>query len=343
MGQTICYSNVGNVAVVRNTATGAMQFTPVSTNDAFYMLQYLTGAQAKELLYNNLSTNINAFLAANVGTVTVQAFLFVGTAASTIPTLPTTIGGMNNLGGFTSSASNWTPVLRNGLDTPRAQLTSTIPIVSNDIQFTGWQLSNAQLSDTDKCAMVITFAWTTAPVINVLSVSLNKGDLPTRPAPKTSSDVLSECEYYYEKSYNSGVTEGTVSLPGALCAQQGAHPTSNGSDADIATRTFGFTYNTPKRTAPTVVLYSPSLVTAAYVSFTFSFQGAIQTGLGYPMNLPLSSGTVGWTQLNNGTFGVTYRSTSSTVIALALGVQDGTEESYINFHYSADCRLGKIT
>ncbi len=344
--QTICNSITGNVAVTRDSVTSALTLSPASSNDSMYLIQYLTGAQAKEILYTRLSSNISAYLSASVGTVTLRAYLFRGTVASVVPILPTSLGSVA-AGIFTVTEAGWEEIPRSGLDTARAQVTNSSPTVNNDIQFSGWEIVDpADIADTDKFAMVVTLQWTTAPVINVLSISLNKGDLPTRPAPQTPADVLNECQYYYEKSYNSGVTAGTVSLPGALCAQQGAHPTSNGSDADIATRTFGFTYNTPKRIAPTVVLYSPASVTPAQVYFTFSWKGAIQTGMGYPVNLPLQTGTtpdiIGWVQLNNGTFGVTYRSNSEKVIGTASNVQDGTEESYINFHYSADCRLGII-
>jgi hypothetical protein len=343
--QTICCRNVGNVAVARNSITNAMQFTPASDNDSVYLMQFLTGAQAKEMLFSRLSVNIAAYLAANVGVTTVRAYLLVGTAASVVPIIPATLGSLSATGEFTGPAAGWSFIPRSGLDTPRDIVTANNPTTDNDIQFSGWEVvDGAQFNDTNKFAIVVTFAWTTKPVLNVLSISLNKGDLPTRPSAQTPSDVLSECQYYYEKSYNAGAKAGDVSLSGALCAQQGAHPTSNGSDADIATRTFGFTYNVPKRTTPTVVLYSPASGAAANVYYTFSWKGVIPGG--YPVDKPLQAGLtpniIGWVQLNNGHFGVTYRSNSEIVIGTASNVQDGTEESYINFHYSADCRLGII-
>lgn len=347
--QTICYSNVGNVAVARNSITNALQFTPASNNDALYMLQYLTGAQAKELLYNRLSSNISAYLAANVGVVTVQAYLFVGTAASVIPILPTTIGTMNNLGGFTPGSSGWTTVDRSGLDIARAQVMAVNPTINNDIQFTGWEIvQSGQLSDTAKCAMVVTFAWTTAPVINLLSISLNKGDLPTRPAAQTLSSVLSDCQYYFEKSYNSSVVAGTASSPvGALIAMQGSNPdTSTSGNDEIATRSFGITYKIPKRTAATVTLYSPVTGASANVSYNFFYKGVTQTGAGYPYDQGLQTGTnpniIGWVQTGNGQYGTYYISNSQIVIDHPASVQNGTDETFILFHFSADCRLGII-
>lgn len=342
--QTICYSNTGNVTVTRDATTGAIKFAPVATNDALYMLQYLTGAQAKELLYNRLSSNIAAYLSASAGIVTVQAYLYVGTSASVIPTLATTIGSMNASGGFSVTASGWTIVGRSNLDTPRAQVLANAPTVSNDIQFTGWEIvDSGQLSDTDKCAMVVTFAWITAPVINVLSVSLNKGDLPTRPAPQTASDVLSECMYYYEDSYNTGVAVGTASSPaGALFAIQGSAPTTDGTHTEVALRSFGFSYSIPKRIAPTVLLYSPVSGASGKVSLTFSFGGVIETGIGYPKEITVGTATAGWTQIGNGNFGTYYFSNAALVVQNVSGVQDGTDETYILYHFSADARLGIV-
>jgi len=345
--QTICNSVAGNVAVARNAITGALQLSPASANDAMYMIQYLTGAQAKEMLYTKLSSNISAYLTASAGVVTVKAQLFVGTAASVVPILPASLGTIAIDGTFTKTASGWTEVGRSNLDTARSQVFANTPTTSNDIQFSGWEVvDSGSLSDTDKFAMVVTFSWTTAPVINVVSISLNKGDLPTRPAAMSASDVLSQCQFYYEKSYNQGVNPGIASLPGLLIRQQGANPTSDGTHTDIATRSFGITYDIPKRVAPTVVLYSPVTGAAATVSYTYSFKGVIETGIGYPYEQGLQTGSnpniIGWVQTSNGMFGVYYFSNSQIVIETVPGVQNGTDETYIRFHYTADCRLGKI-
>lgn len=345
--QTICDSASGNVAVARNAITNAIQFSPASADSALYMIQYLTGAQAKEMLFTRLSSNISAYLGASAGTVTLKAYLFVGTAASVVPILPSSLGTVSTVGDFTLTGSGWSPIPRSGLDTPRAQVFANNPTTSNDIQFTGWEITeSSQFNDTDKFAMVVTLSWTTAPVINIGSISLNKGDLPTRPAPKSASEVLSECEYYYEKSYNKGVNPGSASLPGVLIAMQGSDPTSDGTHTNVATRSFGFTYKVPKRVASTVVLYSPVTGASATVSFTYSFNGVIETGIGYPYEQGLQTGSnpniIGWVQTSNGQFGTYYFSNSQIVIQFVPGVQNGTDETYITFHYTADCRLGII-
>ncbi len=343
--QTICNSNTGNVAVARNATTNAIQFSPASSNDAMYMIQYLTGAEAKEMLFTRLSTNISAYLGAAVGTVTCRAYLLVGTNASVVPILPASVCSISATGEISGLASGWSEIPRSGLDTPRAQVTANNPTTDNDIQFSGWEIvDSAQFNDTTKFAMVVTFAWTTAPVINVGSISLNKGDLPTRPAPMSASEVLSKCQYYYEKSYNQGVTAGTASLPGSVLVPQGCNPDTDGTHDEIAARSFGITYVVPKRTASTVTLYSPITGASAFVSYTFAWKGVVQAG--YPYDQGLQTGTnpniIGWVQQGSGQFGVYYFSNSQIVIDHPNGVQDGTDETFIRFHYTADCRLGII-
>lgn len=344
--QMIALTSSGNVGISRNTATGGLTLTPASNNQAMYILQYLSLSQAKEMLYTRLSSNISAWLGSGVGQVVISVSLYRAPSTTAIPILPSTLVAISSTGALSGLTSGWTQIPRSNLDTPRAALSTTAPTVDQDIQFTGWEITDSgQIANTDKFAIVVSFAWTTATVINVNSISLCKGDLPTRPAPKTRSDVLSECQFYFEKSYDGSVVAGTASSPaGNLIAMQGANPDTDGSHDEIATRSFGITYKTKKRTAPTVILYSPVSGSSAFVSFIFSWRGSIQAG--YPKEVPLTTGSgmtlQGWAQANNGQFGTNYISNSYIVLAHPGSVQDGTDESYILFHYTADCRLGMI-
>jgi len=343
--QTICLTSSGNVAVSRNSATNGLVLTPASNNQSCYILQYLEGAQVFDMLYNRLSTNISAWLGSGGGNVQMSVYLYRGPSTSSIPTLPTPLVAISSAGVLSSLAAGWTLIPRSGLDTPRSKLTTTLPTLFEDIQFSGWEITDpAQIADTDKFAMVVTFTWDTATVINVNSISLNKGDLPTRPAAQTVSDVLSQCQQYYEKSYDQGVNPGSVSAAGALIAQQGCNVDTDGTHDEIATRSFGITYKVPKRAAATVTLYSPVTGASAFVSYTFSFKGVIQGG--YPYDQGLQTGTnpniIGWVETGGGQFGTSYISNSQIVIDHPGSVQNGTDETYIKFHYTADSRLGKV-
>ena len=93
-----------------------------------------------------------------------------------------------------------------------------------------------------------------------------------------------------------------------------------------------------------MTLYSPITGASAFVSYTFAWKGVVQGG--YPYDQGLQTGTnpniIGWVQQGSGQFGVYYFSNSQIVIDHPNGVQDGTDETFIRFHYTADCRLGKI-
>ena len=325
--QTICNSIVGNVAVTRNALDGSLQFVPASANDALYMIQYLSGAQVQEMLYTTLSSNVSAYLSASASVVTLTVQLYVGSSSATIPVLPATIGTMNNLGVFTRSAANWSIVNRSGLDTARMQVLNQTPTMDNDVQFQGWQLSNTQISDSTLFAIVTTIAWTTLPTINLMSISLNKGDLPTRPAPQTPSDVLSECQYYFEQSYDSGAKAGAVTSNGCLLVQQ----YFNSGAGTLNGRSFGLPYKINKRIAPTVTLYSVD-GTSGNVQTVINNPGTGQTNANVLSTL--------WTQTGPGTEGSYFM--YSTNADLVAGSATGRREIYILFHYVADSRLGIV-
>jgi hypothetical protein len=240
---------------------------------------------------------------------------------------------VSSSGVLSGLAAGWSIVPRSGLDTPRAVVSSNFPTVDQDIKFTGWEIiDSAQYNDTNKFAVVVVFSWTTTPTINIDSISLNKGDLPTRPAPQTASDVLSECQYYYENSYDSGVYPGAASTLGSLVNQQAV--IYNAPNSFTWTRTFGLQFKTKKRTAPTVTIYSVNgtIDTVQLNTYDAGAQTGTQQG----------TITLGWTQFSDGDSGVNFQSISTTAFATAGAGTSETREVVIQYHYVADCRLGVI-
>ncbi len=210
LDQTISAAGV-STAYTKNSATGGLQFTTSSTNNAFYILQYLSGAQAKKMLGTELSVNVNAFKS-NVGSaVTMRVYLYRAKAASSIPSLGTTIVTLSSSGAVAltgaATADNWTVINRDTLDqasTTLTAITTNSDINSNcDYGFSGWEITNStEIGDTDKFAIVVSFGYiSTSSVITINSVSLVPGAIPTRPAPQTSDEVLRECQYYFQKSF----------------------------------------------------------------------------------------------------------------------------------------------
>ena len=228
-------------------------------------------------------------------------------------------------------------VPRSGLDIPRAALSISNPTTDNDIKFTGWEITDpTQLTNTVNFAMVVAFNWTTATVININSISLQKGDLPTRPAAQTQSDVLSQCQQYYETSYDYGVqtndpATNPVTSNGACFFPQ--YP--NTGAGTFNGRGFPIRYETKKRVPSTVTLYSPATGAINNVSVTNSTPTA-----GAPTQVPDDVVSTFWTQQGNGDSGSYFAYKNNG--AVKGGAPGGLTELFVTFHFVADSRLGVV-
>lgn len=339
--QTIATTSSGVPTFSTNALTGELKFHPFANNQAISVMQYLSGDQAFALCNSKLSVNVFAYKGSGGGTVTCQAYLVAPKGAATIPAAMANLGNLSSTGVFTVSASNWELVPQSGVRAIATLPGSPSSDGSTDMPFVGWAFNSDQNANAGLFAIVVTFAWDTATDFNINSISLVKGDIPARPAAQTVDQVLRECQLYFETSYAPGIAIGTAGATGSLLAKQGSDVDTDGTHLEIATRSFGFSYFTKKRTTPTTTLYSAITTnTAANVTYYFYYNGSIQAG--YPADKPLSSGAIIWTQTSNGPSGVYYRSASTAVIAHPNNVQNGTGETFITWHYSADARLGLV-
>ncbi len=336
--QTIAIRSAGNMTTATSAVTGGLEVTTGTATDAFYLLQYLSGAQAKKMLGTSLSVNIAAYKGTVGANVTARVYLYRGNAASSIPTLGTTIGTLAATGVFTLTAANWTEIPRSNLGTA----TGTLPLVTTatsaeldtiqDLGFSGWEITTtSELADTDKFAIVVTFQVPTdLTIVTVNSISLVPGDIPTRPAPQTPDEVLRECQYYYESSFAPGTAVPTATFTNGLIAQQ--YYTRTGTD-NLFAQTFEIIYRVPKRTAPTTTLYSGSSTTAARVEGYLVRTGStVQTELA----------TSAWTPGNAGVNSIVYVANTGTAVYTPATVAGGLFDGYIGFHYLANAQLGIV-
>jgi len=343
--QTICKSVVGNVAVIRNLVTNGFQATTANANEAFYQIQYLTGAQAKEILGKRMSVNVNAYRTQTGGVCNVKVYLYSGRAAATVPILPVSLGTIDALGAFTLTAASWTLIPRGNLGLAQGAL-STVDTADYttlndvvDLDFNGWQINDsAQNADTDKFAIVVTYSCpTTATVVTIDSIALVPGDIPTRPAPQTFDQVLEECEYYYEKSYDNAQAVGSNVAVGELVRKQTNNLTFNSGTGAVTSLTtspssFDIQWRTIKRIAGNVVLYATD-GTLNTVRLSVYLAGVNTT------ESNIAVGTY-WTIINNGTKAINYITASNAGGFPA--VSQGQLDVFIRFQYSNDARLGII-
>jgi hypothetical protein len=189
--QTIACASGANIAWSKSSITNGLSFVTADSNNAFYLLQYLTGSQVKNMLGNSLSVNIFGYQTTAGNASVLNVYLFRGSSSASIPTLPSTVGTLAADGTFTLNTLNWTTINRTGFPSPIAETTlneistnAGINSASNDYNFSGWEITDsAQIGDTDKFAIVVTFAYIANPTnITINSISVVPGDLPARPA-----------------------------------------------------------------------------------------------------------------------------------------------------------------
>lgn len=333
----------GAVGFSVDPVTSGLALTTAGSNDAFYLMQYLSSDDAKKILGTNLSVNVFGYVTSASSAVTCQVYLCRAPSTSAIPTLPTSIGTVATNGTFTLTAAGWTLIPRGGLDTA----TAILPVVStndeindfnNDMQFTGWQLTNAaQITDTQYFAIVVTFAYIdTSTAMTINSISLTPSAIPARPGPESFAQVLRKCQYYYEKTYDNGIYAGGVSTNGAIIS---AHwPVTTFFSSNCYPRSFSVRYQMPKRTAITPTIYAPD-----------GTMGDVLVNIYYANNTLLTTDVAisgNWTFSNNGQNGFSFQAVN---LSVTLGTGIGTNSANIAFneanaifHYVADARLGIV-
>lgn len=344
--QTIAGRATGSsVSYARDSITSGLSFTSGGTNNACFILQYLTGSDAKKILGNRLSVNINGYQEDGTTPVKMRVYLYRGSSAANIPTLSNTIGTITSDGVFTLTAANWTLIPRSGLDTATANF-NTVSDNSdinhnNNYGFNGWEIiDDAQIGDTDKFAIVVTFVFVeNSTFFTVNSISCTLGDIPSLPAPQPFDEVLRECQFFYEKSYNTTTLPGTVEESNSLLRQMIISPASQSTSSTARTlhaASFGFTYFTVKRsTTPTITLYGTrSGATSAQVSAVIYNAGAEIA------HANVSS--TNWSVTNRGDKAVQFHATTVTALLTSGVVTGDFADAFIEFHYTVDARLGIV-
>lgn len=340
--QTIALRGVtGAVNYAVDTVTNGLKLTTTGNNDAFYLMQYLSGKDAKKILGNPLSVNVFGYVSSTSNPVTMRVYLFRAPSTSVIPTLPISIGTVAANGVFTLTAAGWTEISRSGLNTataimPKITVNSDINNSNNDMSFTGWDLTDsAQIADTNYFAMVVTFGYIdTSTVMTINSISLLPNAIPARPIPKSSEEVIRECEYYYEKTYDQGVYAGASSGNGAIASPQLGLP--NGGQLDAHPLFISVRYEVSKRIPVTPSVYAINGTTGNLSILFLQDNNNLGT-----INSPVTN----WTFLNLGDTGF---SLNPVDIGTVLGsepfnnTRPNTIQTVAQFHFVADARLGIV-
>lgn len=364
--QTIACAKTNNVTWSRDPVTKGLHFTTTGTNDAFYIMQYLSGAEVKEMLGNRMSVNVFGYQKDTKANITSKIYLYrsklTPVSAPMIPILPTTIGDIATDGTFTLSvlagANGWTEIPRSGLKTPtfdlnKSVLNADIYSDKNDYGFQGYELtSETDLADTEYFAIVVTFKYTdTNTQFTINSISLTAGDLPCRPNPETVSEVLSKCQYYYEKSYNvdtyvaKAPNTGPSTGIGAIIAPQLVHTQYNqfGSPnpniiSYVYLGYFTVNFNTKKRNIG-YLLHIYAQDGGAYANVWF-FSYYSDSSLYLAANI--STSLYGFTSSQSGFTMIPINPFTIIATNAPAGETRYTASASIYFHYVCDARYGIV-
>lgn len=332
--QTIVYQTQTSAVDVSRDTSGALLLTMAKT-DQIAVIQYLDQTKAREILEQPMCVNV-------CGSSSASTKLAVSLWYTTDASLPDIKSG-SRLSLVASLDANGVPATENGTwdQVPRGTLgngyATLAPLTSagyTSVALSGWDLgSHTTAATATYFAIVIgTPSVAIGSTISLESVSLQSGTIATRPAPQTADEVLRECEYYYEKSYESSTvaeTVGAVTIIGSRVAPQ----TAIGSPPSAYAATFGLVYNAVKlSSSPIITLYSTASATASQAFMTILNANGSTTAT--------VSASV-WTQNALSSKSVSYVPNSIAVVVSAPGVAN-IPSAFVRYQYVVDSRLGVI-
>jgi len=163
------------------------------------------------------------------------------------------------------------------------------------------------------------------------SISVIPGDLPCRPAIQSFDEVLRQCQYYFEKSYNYNVSEGTVSSTGQFGLSTPLY--ESGGNQGYYLKTFSIVFNTKKRTSPTMRFYSPNATTVSRMLIEIFLPGT-----GSVVNALINP--VGTYTVGSYLSGVTMLAASAA--QQLVTATNSAHEGLLFTQYVADARLGVV-
>lgn len=342
--QTICArSGSNNITYARSSLTNGMQFTTTGATTSLTMMQYLDPTLIYELQGEELSVNVVAHTAANSDVVG-RIYLVYAPNGSSIPTLPTTIGTTNSGGVFTPSASGWVTIPRQYLPTPQFTVIAANgrqALTNNTIDygFNGWKIDGTLAAQPEYFAIVVTFEIpTSGTVLTVDSINMSVGSIPSRPFPLSKTQVVQQCQRYYEKSYNEGTTPGTSAASTAFVKPQNVIVFDVGGNAMFRQRTpFTIDFQTTKRANPTVTLYSPSAGTSGRLDI---FTNVNNVFAGPTLDVISTN----WAETKKSHRCVSYEPKVTTLHGFGATptTVNNTGQATVNMHYVADARLGIV-
>lgn len=289
--QTILFQSVLSTASVSAGTVGVTKGSlKISVSGACQVavIQYLALPEIIDILTNPLSSNI-VFSSDQSGLKgTISLWCSIDDNPPNINTNGNSIVSALTANGYPDSFNgNWKEIPRSSLGDAIFTSSTVDTQVMQSYGFSGFDASQNALIDVAAqkyFAIVVGFSQLdSGKSIYLKSCSVVPGYIPTIPAPQTSEEVLRDCEYYYEKSYESSTLAGTATSVGALYLPAGG--SYDGTNFDVYPQYFGIVFRNKKVTVPvyatsgftSVIFYSTTTAnTAGYFVMKAPYSGFAQ-------------------------------------------------------------------
>lgn len=334
--QTILFQSTVSKLDTSRSQNGAMVITSTDVTNATQaaVIQYLSAPQISDMLENPLSVNVECDTI-NFGGLTATVSLWYTTNVH----LPNLAGGTSlvttlDANGHPSSVvSGWNEIIRlNNVGNAQFLMNANL----TNFGFNGWNMSNTNIPNTASFFAIVigTSALNNGSDFSLNSVSLVPGNIPTKPATQTPDDVLRECQYFYEKSYDSAIKPGTASSLANTRVSQQLLSFDGGGNAKLNAGIIAESFNSVKITPnPQMAFYSPITGTAANARAEI-YNGGTVLGAGADV------ATTNWTGVGTSSKNYSFvPANGNDLYAPMLGT--GTI-AFIYYHYTCDARLGLV-
>ena len=335
--QTIAFQTVNNsIGFSRNADTGSLVITP-SLDTSFALVQYLGQTEARDILSQKLSVQLQASTSATILSGTVSLYWTDDTA---LPDLNST-----DFKSIVATITDGVPATFNGTWNKvdfvgNGNATFTLTPTADQFSFAGFD-AIASAGKTTATFFAIVVAFDTLAASSTMTIdycSLVGGTIPTRPAYESADQILRQCQYYYETSYEKNVIPGTASAVEGdrSFVQCASYPGTMNTVQAIAARAalFNIVFNSVKRTnTPTVKLYNSSTgsVDSVYWSLVNNSLAVAAT------NVPASNWTLANISNKSARYNPANNAGGPTISQNVVG-----PSSFIILHYTCDARLGLI-
>jgi hypothetical protein len=279
--QTVLFQSANSGAAVSRASSGALRITATNATQ-FALIQYLPQADARLIL--------NRLMSVNVAALTPQTNGIVGTVGlyyTTDGSLPSTgsnnsiVATLNSTGGVATFHGNWSAVPRSGLGPAQFTVGSSSTTNFNDYGLNGWDMAGISACNTATFfAIVVGFATLNAAgTIDIGSISLVPGNIPCRPGAQSDIAVLTDCQYYYQKSFNVG-TVPAQNL-GLGTGEYYGGGTDNPGGIYYMIKVL---FSVSMRVAPSITIYDPALADAFIYDLTVGNSFGNSTALNISQN-----------------------------------------------------------